>query len=418
MKQQQRRVVITGIGVIAPNGVGKEEFWAALKEGKSYVNRIRCFDPASFPSQAASEIHYFDPADHISDKSEIKRMGRSAHLAVAGAIQACRDAQLDLASDKVNGVGVILGSATSGLEYVEPDFRMLEKRGVDRVRPFLGIAGFGGAISSEISRALRIRGPSLTLSTGCTAATDAMGSALEAVRNSKLDVVVTGGADACVTPGILAAFCQMGAVSFRRGRDILTASRPFNKDRDGFVLGEGSWIFVFEELNHALARKARIYAEILGYAATCDAWHMAKPLPSGEYTAEALRLAIRDSKLTPEDIDMYSAYGNGTSLNDSYETMVIKKVFGKRAYKIPVVSIKSMIGHPLGASGAQQLAGVILAFEQGIVHPTINYESPDPECDLDYVPNKFRKQEIRTAICNSIAFGAKNSAIVVRRFLR
>ncbi len=413
---EKKRIVITGIGVVAPNGIGKAQFWDSLKRGRNCIDRISFFDASSFPCQVASEIRDFNVADYIEDKSEIKRMGRSAHLAVAGAIQACKDANVSLASDLVNGVGVIVGSATSGLEYAEPDFRTLERRGVDRVRPFLGIAGFGGAVSSEISRALQIRGPSLTLSTGCTASIDAMGMALEAIRNGKLETVVTGGADACVTPGILAAFCQMRAVTFRKNGDVSRASRPFNKDRDGFVISEGSWMFIFEELEHAIVRRARIYAEVLGYAATCDAWHMAKPIPTGQYTSEALRLAIKDAKLDSKDVDLYSAYGNGTPINDSYETMVVKQVFGKRAYEIPVVSIKSMIGHPLGASGAQQVAGVLLAIQEGIVHPTINYEIPDPECDLDYVPNECRKKKVDIAICNSIAFGAKNAALVVGRF--
>ena len=416
MNNYKRRAVITGIGVVSPNGIGKEMFWTGLREGRNCVDRITFFDVSSFPCQVASEIRDFNAVEFIEDKSQIKRMGRSAHLGVAAAIQAVKDGHVDLRSDTVNGTGVIIGSATSGLEYVEPDFRTLEAIGVKRVRPYLGIAGFGGAVSSEISRALKIRGPSLTISTGCTASTDAMGIALESIRSGKLEIAITGGADACVTSGILAAFCQMGAVTFRKNGDPGKASRPFNKDRDGFVLSEGAWIFVIEELSHAVARGSKIYAELAGYAATCDAWHMAKPYPSGEYTAEALRLAIKDAGLTPQDIDLYSAYGNGTPINDSYETAVVKSVFGRRAYEIPVVSIKSMLGHPLGASGAQELAGVLLAIEEGYVHPTTNYEVPDPECDLDYVPNKGRQQKVRAAICNSIAFGAKNSALVVKGF--
>lgn len=412
----RKRAVITGIGVISPNGIGKDAFWKGLREGKNCVDKITFFDASSFACQVASEIRQFSPADFISDRSEIKRMGRAAHLGIAAAVLAVQDSNVELKSNIVNGVGVIIGSATSGLEYVEPDFRTLETRGVRKVRPYLGIAGFGGAVSSEISRALQIRGPSLTMSTGCTASTDAIGMALEAIRSGKLEIAITGGADACVTSGILAAFCQMGAVTFRKNGDLTKASRPFNKDRDGFVLGEGAWIFVLEELNHAITRGAHIYAELAGYAATCDAWHMAKPHPSGEYTAEALRLAIKDAGLTLQDVDLYSAYGNGTPINDSYETAVVKKVFGARAYDIPVVSIKSMLGHPLGASGAQEIAGVIPALTEGYVHPTTNYELPDPECDLDYVPNVGRKQKVKAALCNSIAFGAKNAAVVIKKF--
>ena len=411
----RRRAVITGVGIVSPNGIGKEAFWKGLKEAQNCVDKITFFDASSFPCQVASEIRQFVPEDHISDKSEIKRMGRSAHLGIAAAILAAKDSNIGLKINR-DKTGIIIGSATSGLEYVEPDFRTLERRGVKKVRPYLGIAGFAGAISSEISRALKIRGPSLTISTGCTASTDAMGIALESIRSGNLEVIITGGADACVTSGILAAFCQMRAVTFRKSGDPKKASRPFNKDRDGFVLGEGAWIFVLEELSHALGRGARIYAELAGYASTCDAWHMAKPHPSGEYTAEALRLAISNAGLSPQDIDLYSAYGNGTPINDSYETMVVKKVFGKRAYDLPVVSIKSMLGHPLGASGAQEVAGIIQAITEGYIHPTTNYEIPDPECDLDYVPNQGRHQKVKTALCNSIAFGAKNSAVVLREF--
>ena len=412
----QKRAVITGIGVISPNGIGLARFWQGLREGTNCVDQISSFDAASFPCQVASEVRDFNPEAFISDRSEIKRMGRSAQLGIAAATLALQDSKLQLKSGIIDGIGVLIGSATSGLEYAEPDFRILESRGLSRVRPYLGIAGFGGAVSSEISRALQVRGPSVTISTGCTASTDALGQALEWIRAGKQKVVFSGGVDACVTSGILAAFCQMRAVAFTKNGDAKRASRPFNKDRKGFVLGEGAWIFVIEELSHAIARKARIYAELAGYAATCDAWHMAKPHPSGECTVEAIKRAIADANLLPKDIDLYSAYGNGTPINDSYETAVVKKVFGKRAYEFPIVSIKSMLGHPLGASGAQQLAGAILSIEEGYIHPTINYEVPDPECDLDCVPNIGREGNVKVAICNSIAFGAKNAALVVKKF--
>lgn len=413
-RKELRRAVITGFGAVAPNGVGKEAYWKGLREGKNCVDKISFFDCSDFPSKAAAEIRDFDPTQFVSEKNEIKRMGRSSHLGIAGAKLAILDANLR------NGnldqeVGVILGSAVSGLEYVEIDFRSLEKGGVRRVRPYVGIAGFGGAISSEISRALGIRGPSVTISTGCTSSTDAMGYALEMIRNNKAQVLITGGADACVTSGILAAFCRMGAVS-TWSEELHRASRPFNKDRDGFVISEGSWIFVLEELEHALKRKATIYGELAGYGATCDAWHMAKPHPSGEYTAHAIRLALEDASVLPGSVDLFEAYGNGTPVNDSYETGVVKKVFGDHAYKLLMPSIKSMMGHPLGASGAQQVGAVLMAFQDGIVHPTINYEVPDPECDLNYVPNKATQRNVDLAVCSSIAFGAKNAAIVVKKY--
>ncbi len=413
--KERKRVVITGIGVVSPNGIGKDAYWDGLSKGTNCVDRISFFDPTDFPSKAAAEIRDFDPKKYIPEHNEIKRMGRSSHLAVTATRLAVEDAGLEFKEASKKEIGVIVGSAVSGLEYVELDFRALERGGVRKVRPFLGIAGFGGAISSEISRALGVQGISLTLSTGCTSSTDAMGYAFNLIRDGKTTLLITGGADACVTPGILAAFCQMGAVSFWQD-NLSKASRPFNKDRAGFVIGEGSWIFVFEELSHAQERKAKIYGEVLGYGATCDAWHMAKPHPSGEHTARAIQMAIADSGMTPYDIDLFEAYGNGTPVNDSYETGVVKRVFGDHAFKIMMPSLKSMLGHPLGASGSQQVAGAMLAFNKGIVHPTINYEIPDPECDLDYVPNKARFINIKAAVCSSIAFGAKNSAIVVKAF--
>ena len=414
-KTKLKRVMITGVGAISPNGIGKEAYWQGLRDGKNCVSKITFFDCSDFPSKAAAEIRNFNPDDFVQEKNEIKRMGRSSHLGIAAARLAVQDANIETNRDSESEAGVIIGSAVSGLEYVEVDFRSLERSGVRRVRPYLGIAGFGGAVSSEISRALSVHGPSLTISTGCTSSTDAMGYAMEIIRNGKADLVITGGTDACVTPGILAAFCQMGAVTTRQS-DFQKASRPFNKDRDGFVLGEGAWIFIFEELEHALKRKSKIYGEVIGYGATCDAWHMAKPHPSGEFTARAIQIALEDAEIQPEAVDLFEAYGNGTPVNDSYETAVVKKVFGKHAYNLAMPSIKSMLGHPLGASGAQQLAATLMAFKEGIVHPTINYEMPDPECDLDYVPNKARKSSVHLAVCSSIAFGAKNSALVARSF--
>ncbi len=410
----RKRVVVTGIGCVSPSGIGKEAYWKGLKQGLNCVDKISSFDCSSFSSKASAEVRNFSPQDFISDKGEIKRMGRTSHLGIAASRLAVADAKF---SEKLpSDVGVILGSAISGLEYVEVDFRALERGGVRKVRPYLGIAGFAGAASSEISRALEIKGSSITISTGCTSSTDAMGYALDQIRFEKSKILITGGSDASVTPGILAAFCQMGAVTSWQN-DLHRASRPFNKDRAGFVLGEGSWIFVFEEYDHAIRRGANIYCEVIGYGSTCDAWHMAKPHPSGEFTAQAIQNALNDAGVQPNQIDLFEAYGNGTPINDNYETGVVKKVFGQHAYKLMMPSIKSMLGHPLGASGGQQLAGAILAFRESIVHPTINYEIPDPECDLDYVPNKYRERNVDFAICSSIAFGAKNSALISKKIV-
>ncbi len=407
----RRRAVITGIGVVAPNGIGREAYWQGIRQGKNCVDFITLFDHSTYPSKVAAEIPNFDPKLYIDDPHQIKRMGRSAHLGVAASKLALKDAGITA----LNGepVDVILGSATAGLDYAEPEIRSLERSGVRRVRPYAGIAAFGGAISGEVSRAVGANGACITFSNGCTSATDALGYALKQIRYGFCDMIIAGGADACVTSAIVAAFCQMGAISTRNDKK---ASRPFNKDRDGFVIAEGSWMFILEELGHALNRKAKIYGELAGYGATCDAWHMSMPHPSGEYTARAIQLALEDARVQPQHVDIFEAYGNGTPINDSYETAIVKKVFGRHAYNMAVPSVKSMLGHPIGAAGGQQLAAALLALNEGFIHPTINYEVPDPECDLDYVPNEGRRGTFNVAVCNSLAFGGKNAAIVVRSF--
>ena len=411
IKVKRRRAVITGIGVVAPNGIGKKAYWTGLKEGKNCVDEITLFDVSTYPSKMGAEVHDFKPSDFVGLHSDIKRMGRSSHLGIAAARLALEDSGLNGKSN--SELSILIGSATAGIEYIVPEIRALERGGVRKMRPYLGIAGFGGSISSEISRALGAQAASHTISTGCTSSTDAMGYALRQIQFGLADMVLTGGADACVEAGILGAFCQMGAVSTRNDNK---ASRPFNKDRDGFVIAEGSWIFVLEDLNHALERKAKIYGELIGYGSTCDAWHMAKPHPSGEFTARAIELALEDAEIRPRQVDIFEAYGNATPVNDSYETAVVKKVFGEHAHKLLMPSVKSMLGHPIGAAGSQQLAAALLALNEGVIHPTINYEVPDPECDLDYVPNQARKGHFTIAVCNSLAFGAKNSCIVVERY--
>jgi 3-oxoacyl-[acyl-carrier-protein] synthase II len=410
-----RRVVITGIGPVAPNGIGREAFWAGLENGKNCVDRISLFDPSGHPSQIAAEIRDFDPTA-IMPQKEVKRMGRSAHLAVAAARLAVDDGALSLTPEIKSHMACVVGTGTSGLEYVEEDFYWVRASGVSKMRPYAGIAAYAGALSSEVSRSLGLTGPSLTISTGCTGAIDAMGYTFEMIRYGHVDIALTGGADAAVSPGILGAFCQMGAVTTRFNHAPHRGCRPFNKDRDGFVIGEGGWLFIFEELNHALRRGATIYGEVGGYAATCDAYHMSKPLPTGTYTAKAINLALADAMALPSEVDYVNAYGNSTPINDSYETMVIKQVFGKHAHRLMISSTKSMIGHSIGACGAGGVAATLLAISGGIVHPTINYEVPDPACDLDYVPNVARRAEVKMAVCNTLAFGSKNAAMVLRKF--
>ena len=410
-----RRVVITGIGAIAPNGIGRQAFWKGLAEGKNCVDRISFFDPTDHPSQIAAEIRDFDPLAYIPPK-EVKRMGRSAHIGIAAAMQAVEDASLKLNADLKSAIGVIVGTGTSGLEYAEEDFYAIQAGGVRRMRPYAAIAGFGGALSSEISRALGLTGRSLTISTGCTGATDAMGMAFSSIRHGTADMILTGGSDACVTPGILGAFCQIGAPCTSFNSTPTKASRPFNKDRDGFVLAEGAWMFIFEELTHALRRGRRIYGEVAGYAATCDAYHMSRPLPSGQYSAQAMRQALHDASIRATDVDYINAYGNATRVNDSYESMVIHQVFEEHAKRLMVSSIKSMIGHSIGSCGAGGVAATLMAISEGLVPPTINYEVTDPECNLDYVPNQARVAQVKVALCNTIAFGSKNSVLILKKY--
>lgn len=407
--EKLKRAVITGIGAVAPNGIGKKDYWEGLRQGMNCIDQISAFDISSYPSKMAAEVKNFNPKDYIKQHNEIKRMGRAAHLAVAASILALEDAGLP--DSEREALSVIIGSGTAGIEYIVPEVRAMERGGIRRMRPYLGIAGFGGAISSEVSRAVGAKGPSYTLSTGCTSSTDAMGYALKQIRYGLADKILTGGADACVNEGILGAFCQMGAVSTRNDKQ---ASRPFNKDRDGFVIAEGSWVFLLEELEAAQRRGAKIYGEIVGYGANCDAWHMSKPHPSGEGTAGAIQLALQDARLEPTAVDVFEAYGNATPVNDSYETGVVKKVFGEHARKVKMPSVKSMLGHPIGAAGAQQVSAALLALNEGILHPTINYQVPDPECDLDYVPNQAQEGHFKVAVCNSLAFGAKNASLVIQ----
>lgn len=409
----KRRVVITGLGVVSPNGIGREEFCKSLKEAKNAINKISFFDASNHPSKVAAEIRDFNPGDYVP-KKEIHKMGRSAHLGITAALLAIKDSGLKLTDKEKFSCPVFIGSSVGGMDFAETEFKIFFDKGINRVSPYAGVAVFCASVSSEISRFLSLKGRSITISTGCTSGSDAIGYALNDIRNGLSDMAICGGADACVTSGILAAFCQMKVTSTHYNDSPKFASRPFDKDRDGFVIGEGAWILVIEELQRALARNVKIYAEICGYGATCDAYHSTNPYPSGIYTAEAMRMALKDAELRPEEIDFILAYGNATIVNDPYETMVIKKVFGQHAYKIPVTSLKSMIGHPIGASGAAEVAAAALAIQEGFIPPTINHHNPDPQCDLDYVPNKSRDIKTRTALCNTLSFGGKNAAVVLK----
>lgn len=410
----KRRVVITGLGVIAPNGVGKRAFWDALKEGRSGIRRITRFNPEIFPTQFAGEAD-FDPNKFISAK-QMRRMDRTSHLAVSAAKMGIEDAGLKIEKEDPERIGVMIGTAMAGHGMILEQHKVFMEKGPMKIGTFTAIASFPDAAASQISIELGINGPSFSIATACSSASDAIGYAFNAIRNKELDIIIMGGSDAPVFPPILGAFCVLRALSTRNNAPE-KASRPFDNSRDGFVLGEGAGILILEELDHALKRGAHIYGEIAGFGMTCDAYHMTKPEPSGRHAIRALRQALSDANIKPKDIEYVNAHGTSTLLNDKNETFVLKQIFGDHAYKLAVSSIKSMIGHLIGAAGSVELIGGLMALEEGIIPPTINYEIPDPDCDLDYVPNKARKADVKVLLKNSFGFGGKNSALVVKKYI-
>ncbi len=409
----KRRVVITGIGVVSSIGIGKNAFWEALCQGRSGISRITSFDPSHLSTQIAGEVKNFDPLLFI-DRKSLRRMDRTSQFAVACAKMAVEDAGLDPRSNGRERAGVIIGTAMAGHGHILQQHNEYLKKGPDRVNPFTTLASFPDACASNISIELGITGPSFSIATACSSASDAVGYAFDAIMSHTLDFLIMGGAEATVFDPILAAFCATRALS-RRNHEPEKASRPFNLDRDGFVLGEGAGIFVLEEYEHAKKRGAKIYAEVLGHGMTCDAYHMTSPDPSGQEAGRAIEMAMKKAGVKPDQIDYINAHGTSTPLNDKTETMVIKKIFGERAYRIPVSATKSMVGHLIGAAGSVELIATVLAMENEIIPPTINYEIPDPECDLDYVPNKSRKAKIQIAMKNSFGFGGKNSILIIAR---
>jgi len=408
-------VVITGIGVLSPNGNNKREYWKALAEGTSGITKISLFPTDTLQCKIAGEVKNLN-YDCVPAK-ERKRVPRLVPLAFNAVDEALTDAGVafqSLAETQRQRIGVIIGSGAGGIEIGEREYYKYFT-GDGRVSPFAIVSSFIGMVSSEISIHFGFRGPSHVISTGCTSSTDAIAYAASMIRSGMVDYVVTGGVEACITPGILFGFVHMGTTTTKWNEEPERASRPFNVDRDGFVLSEGAWILVLESQEHAMRRDAKIYAELAGYSSTCDAFHKVQIMPGGDESARALSEAIRSAGLTPDEIEYINLHGTATKINDEVETIAVKKVFGERSYKIPASSTKSMIGHPQGASGAAGIIATCMTLNEGIIHPTTNLDNPDPLCDLDYVPNKSRKATIRTALCNCIAFGAKNSAIVLRK---
>ncbi len=410
-----RRTVITGIGVVAANGVGADAFTRSLRNGVSGVDWIDSFDASPLKVRFAGAVKNFDPR-RVLDERDARRVGRLVPLAIAAAREALQMAGISIAPadrEQSRRIGVLLGTGGGGLDFIEPQYRAYFT-GEGKYSPFTVPAGTHGNLSSEISIALGCRGFSHVVSTGCTSSTDALGYAMRHIERGDVPIVLAGGADAPITPGILKGF-EMMRILAGETRPIQRASRPFNRDRDGFVLGEGAWMFVLEDAAHAAARGAVVLAELRGWASTCDAWHRVQPAPDALESARAIALALADAGIGPEQIDYVNLHGTGTRLNDELETRGLKLALGEHAARIPMSSTKSMIGHPQGACGAAVVAASILSLRAGFIHPTINLDDPDPCCDLDYVPGRARPDGAATwALCNCIAFGAKNSALVLR----
>ena len=411
---ENRRVVITGMGVIAPNGISVENFWHSLVHGRSGIKNITYFDASSYPSRMAGEVQDFDPTNYMSPKSA-RRMDRFSQFAVACTRMALSASNLEISEKNSDSIGITIASALGGFPMAEAQYDIFMEKGLKRVDPLLATKNFIGGATSQVSIEFGIKGHSNAIAGTCAAGTDSVGYAFYAIKNRLAKIMISGGSEAPLAPLTFGAFSQIGALSKRNG-DPTKASRPFDKERDGFVMSEGAGILILEDLESALERGVPIYAEILSYSTTNDAYHMVQPLPTGEQAKKAMQLALRYTDLDPTEIDYINAHGSSTPLNDRIETKITKEIFGEKAYKIPISSIKSMIGHALGAAGAIELIASALTIKHQFIPPTINYEFPDPECDLDYVPNKGRKASIHTIMKNSYGFGGKNSVNIIRKF--
>jgi 3-oxoacyl-[acyl-carrier-protein] synthase II len=414
------RIVISGLGAISPLGLTAREFWEGLVAGRSGITRITQFDASGLPCKVAGEIKGFEPKRYM-DFKEARRMSRCSQLAIATAHEAMCDAGFGdgnraIGFDNPERVGVVFGTAIGGLEKADEGIQVLREGGFSKVNPFIVTASVMNMPAHHISQTYHTLGPLTTIVTACASGTQAVGEAAELIRRGVVDIVVTGGVEATIRDYTIGGFSAMRAlpVSFNDAPE--KASRPFDRDREGFVYSEGCAVLVLEELEHARRRGARIYAEVLGQASSSDAYHVAAPDPTAEGAVRAMRWALRDAGISVDDIDYINAHGTSTPANDAGETLAIKKLFGERAYAVPISSTKSMIGHPMGAAGALEAIACAFTLNTGIIHPTINYEHSDPECDLDYVPNTAREVSVRTTLSNSFGLGGQNACLVLRKF--
>ncbi|TCK06444.1 beta-ketoacyl-ACP synthase II [Phorcysia thermohydrogeniphila] len=408
-----RRVVITGLGVVSPAGSNLKKFWENITSGKSAVSKVTKFDVSNFPVQIAAEVKDFNPLDYF-EKKDVRKTDPFIQFAMGAAVQAVKSAGLEDSNIDPERVGVLIGSGIGGIHTIETQHSVLLEKGPKRVSPYCVPMEIINMASGLVSIRFGFKGPNISVVTACATGTHAIGEAYRTILYGDADVMIAGGAESAITPLGIASFAAARALSTRNDEPE-KASRPFEKNRDGFVMGEGAGIVVLEEYEHAKKRGAEILAEVVGYGTSGDAYHMTAPAPGGEGAARAIRNALKDAGVSPEDIDYVNAHGTSTKFNDLYETMAIKTVFGDHAYKLKVSSIKSMIGHLLGAAGGVETIAAVMTLKTGIIPPTINYEEPDPECDLDYVPNEAIEMDVKYVLKNSFGFGGTNACLVLKK---
>jgi 3-oxoacyl-[acyl-carrier-protein] synthase II len=415
MEGMKRRVVVTGLGLITPLGTGIQKTWEGICKGASGIDRITTFDTADFPVQIAGEVKDFNPEDFI-ERKEIKKMDVFIQYALSAGSMAIEDAGMKITEANADRVGVIVGAGIGGIQTIERYHSVLLQNGQRRISPFFIPMLITNLAAGQISMRFGARGPNSCVTTACAAGTHAIGDSFKIIQRGDADAMIAGGSESAITPLTIAGFANMKALSSRNDTPQ-KASRPFDVERDGFVIAEGAGLVVLEELEVALARRAKIYAEVIGYGMTADAYHMTAPDPEGRGVVNCMRMALRDAGIAPEAVNYINAHGTSTPYNDKHETSAIKHVFGKHAHQLAVSSTKSMTGHLLGAAGGVEAALCALALSEGIIPPTINYEHPDPECDLDYVPNHARPIDLENVISNSFGFGGTNACIVLKKYI-
>lgn len=408
------RVVITGLGPVTPIGTGKNKFWQSLIQGKCGIDMISGFDTKEYPTKIAAELKDFDYSNYLSTK-EANRMDKSTQFSIVAAMLALEDSKLKITEKDSYSTGVIIGSGIGGIGTFEKQHKIFLENGPRRVSPFFIPMMISNISAGEIAIKIGAKGPNGVIATACASSTHALGIALKLLQRGDAQIIISGGTEAAISPMVLAGFCKMRALSTQNDHPK-NASKPFDKERDGFVMAEGAGILVLETLQHAQKRNADIYAEIFGFGMTADAYHITAPAPGGESAAKAMEIALKDAKIKPSRIDYINAHGTSTPLNDKLETLAVKKVFGGHAYNLKISSNKSMTGHLLGASGGVEVISTALTIKNDIIPPTINYDLPDPDCDLDYVPNESEKKIVDYAISNSFGFGGHNGVIVLGKY--